>query len=74
MSDQLSTNEARTYLLSQIDAGKQIIESLSEEDLEKVVGGISWKSFGGGLAAGLFAPGLLGGLMGGGQQQAAPAK
>jgi hypothetical protein len=42
MSDQSTTKEIRQLLLDQLDARKQEIAAISDEDLESTVGGLGW--------------------------------
>ena len=67
MSDQTQSQEVKQYLLEQLDASKQAIQELNDDELKKVAGGMGkWGHIAAGAAASYFVPQLLGGLFGGG--------
>ncbi len=67
MSDQTQSQEVKQYLLEQLDASKQAIQELNDDELKSVVGGMGkWGHMAIGAAASLFVPPMVSGLFGGG--------
>jgi bacteriocin-like protein len=67
MSNQSNPQEVKQHLLEQLEASKQAIQELNDDELASVTGGkFSFKHGAISAAASFFGPQLLGGLFGGG--------